>query len=73
MLSLSSNMTPGESRIRKATLELNRLQPLRVCPGTHLHQDDAPAPFERVEIRLLLPTLGKPTTPTVALCAALGL
>jgi hypothetical protein len=26
-----------------------------------------------VLIRLLLPTLGKPTTPTVTLCAALGL
>jgi hypothetical protein len=27
----------------------------------------------RVLIRLLLPTFGKPTTPTVTLCAALGL
>jgi len=69
-------------------LQLFRVPRLR-CDGTHLHHYDARGVKKgtivrretrrrtlarlSVLIRLLLPTFGKPTTPTVTLCAALGL
>jgi hypothetical protein len=68
-------------------LQLHRVSRLR-GNGTHLHHNEARVikngkncylarrrtlAHLSVLIRLLLPTLGKPTTPTVTLCDALGL